>query len=102
MRKNAPNNNSEDIWWRPAILLFFQMSAWIGIPVIAGLFIGRWVDERFGTEPWLFLTVTGISFLVSIVGMVRESKRAMKRFDKVEDKEKNLENQKANERNNTH
>lgn len=99
MTDNAPKNNRNDIWWRPAILLFFQMSAWIGIPVIIGLFLGRWADERYNTEPWLFLTFTGVAFIVSIIGMVRESKRAMKSFDSI-DKKSDV-NRKDNHKNDT-
>ena len=85
MEQKAPNNKSEKVWWRPAILLFFQMSSWIAIPVIVGLFIGKWLDNRYGTEPWLFLGITGVAFIISIVGMVRESSRVMRSLDSSED-----------------
>ena len=71
---------TEDNWWRPSIVLFFQLSGWIGVPIILGLYLGKWLDEKFQTEPWLFLTTIGAAFIISLVGMIRESKKAIKKF----------------------
>ncbi len=83
MSENAPKNKKEDIWWRPALLMFAQMSGWIGVPVIIALFLGEWLDKRYGTEPWLFIASISTAFVISIIGMVREAKRAMRIMDEV-------------------
>ena len=77
--------------WQPAVLLFFKMSGWIAFPVVVSLLLGKWLDRRFGTEPVLFLSLTGIAFIISIFGIVKESKKTMifleeQKIDKAENK----------------
>lgn len=81
-----PNKKSEDTWWQPSLMLFFQLSGWIGAPIIIGVFLGGWLDKRYGTEPWLFLTTIGVSFVVSMVGIVREATKAIAQMEKLDKK----------------
>jgi hypothetical protein len=76
-------------WWRPGLVLFGRLSGWIGGPVIIAVFLGRWLDERYGTDPWLFLLTVGFAFFVSSFGIVRDSLREMKRIEKEEKDKKN-------------
>ncbi|MCX6744306.1 MAG: AtpZ/AtpI family protein [Candidatus Parcubacteria bacterium] len=76
-------------WWQDSVMLFTQLSGWIGIPVILGIFLGRWLDQKYGTEPWLFLTTVGAAFIISMVGIVKEAGAAM---EKIEQESKNKKN----------
>lgn len=58
-----------------------NLTAWIAGPVIIGVFIGKWLDNRYHTEPWLFLASIGFCFLVSMYGLVTN---ALKEFKKIE------------------
>jgi F0F1-type ATP synthase assembly protein I len=62
--------------------MFAKLSGWIALPVIAGAFLGKWLDKKYGTEPWLFLGSVGAAFLISMVGLVVEAKREFRRIDK--------------------
>jgi F0F1-type ATP synthase assembly protein I len=44
------------------------------VPLIVGVIGGRWLDRRFGTEPWLLLVLT---VLGAVAGMVNLIRRAM-------------------------
>lgn len=68
--------------WSLALKIMARISGWIAFPVIIGVFLGKWLDTRFHTEPWLFLATVAVSFLVSMYGLV---KNAMKEFKKIED-----------------
>jgi F0F1-type ATP synthase assembly protein I len=68
--------------WSLALKIMARISGWIAFPVIIGVFLGKWLDARFQTEPWLFLATVGCSFLVSMYGLVIN---AMKEFKKIED-----------------
>lgn len=68
------------------MLLFFRLSGWIGVPVIIGVFVGKWLDRKYHTEPWLFLTTVGVMFIVSMFGIVYDAIKAMK---KIEEEAKN-------------
>jgi len=67
--------------WSLALRVMANISGWIAFPVIIGLFLGRWLDRHFGTDPWLFLTTIGVCFLISIYGLVIN---ALKEFKKIE------------------
>lgn len=67
--------------WSVALRVMANISGWIAFPVIIGLFLGKWLDERFGTEPWLFLATIGVCFLISIYGLAIN---ALKEFKKIE------------------
>ena len=67
------NNN-----WIKGLALFYRVSGWIVFPVLAAVFIGRWLDEKYGKEPWLFLTSIGIAFIITCVGITKEAFKAIK------------------------
>ncbi|HEX7586548.1 MAG TPA: AtpZ/AtpI family protein [Patescibacteria group bacterium] len=85
-----PNNESKDKmpWWQPGMILFARLSGWIGVPIIIALFVGKWLDQKYHSEPWLFLLSVGIAFIFSTYGIVRDSLREMKRIEK-EEQDKN-------------
>lgn len=67
--------------WSLALKIMARISGWIAFPVLIGVFLGKWLDIRFNTEPWLFLATVALSFVVSMYGLV---KNAMKEFKKIE------------------
>ncbi len=69
-------------WWRPAVEIFSQVSVWVVVPIVAALVIGKYLDWRFGTAPWLFLGLTGLAFLMSCFGIVRTVSRYIKEIQK--------------------
>ena len=54
--------------------MFARLSAWIIGPVIVGLFIGKWLDNKYQSKPWLFLLSMAIAFVISIVGLIKNTK----------------------------
>ena len=88
MPKSEPKNKSSDNWWQPALLLFLQLSSWIAIPVLIAVFLGQWLDTKYGTEPWLFLVTVGLAFIISMFGLVKEASQAIKKIEKENQKNK--------------
>ncbi|MEA1963339.1 MAG: AtpZ/AtpI family protein [Patescibacteria group bacterium] len=84
MSKNnkISENNSKQAWWQPALILFAKFSGWIVIPVIVGAFIGKWLDNRYDTDPWLFLVSVGFAFLISMFGLIKNVTEEYKKIDK--------------------
>ena len=73
-------------WWQPGLILFFRMSGWIAGPIIIAIFIGKYLDKKYNTEPWLFLLSVGVAFVLSTVGIVRDAMQAMKDIEKQDTK----------------
>ncbi len=65
--------------------LVVSATAWIAGPVIFGTFLGKWLDKKYGSEPWLFLATVGACFIVSMIGLVQ---MAIKELRLISDEEK--------------
>lgn len=76
------NATEKAAWWQPALLMFLRLATWIAGPVIIALFIGKWLDKKYGTEPWLFLACTGLAFLVSMFGLIKNTIVEYKKIEK--------------------
>ena len=84
------NEKEQAPWWQPGIILFARLSGWIGGPVLVAIFLGKWLDQKYGTEPWLFLLSVGIAFGVSTFGIIKDSLAELKRIEKEENDKKQL------------
>lgn len=73
------------------MILFTKLSGWILGPVILGVIVGKWLDKKYNTEPWLFLATVGIAFFLSMFGIVKDSLREMRRIEKEEKSKKEAE-----------
>ncbi len=62
-------------WWREAAFLFSEISAWIVFPIVAALVAGKALDAKYGTSPWLFITMAAFGFLITAYGIVRSVKK---------------------------
>lgn len=85
--KNEKNNDKAP-WWQPGLLLFMRLSGWIAVPVIAAVFLGKWLDKKYDSEPWLFLVSVGVAFALSTFGIIHDSLKEMRRIEEESKKEK--------------
>lgn len=63
-------------------MMFLRLSVWIAGPVIIALYLGDWLDEKYGTEPWLFLGCMILAFLVSLYGLVKNTAAEFNKMEK--------------------
>ncbi|PLX21022.1 hypothetical protein C0584_04530 [Candidatus Parcubacteria bacterium] len=89
MVEKIENTQTRKAWWQPAMALFLRMSAWIGVPVIIAAFLGKWFDNRYNSEPWGILGFIGLSFIISMVGIVRQAGREYKKIESEENNKNN-------------
>lgn len=66
--------------WQTALVIFTRLSVWIGVPIVLAVFLGKWLDNKYNTEPWLFLATVGVAFILSMIGLIRET---LKEFSKI-------------------
>lgn len=71
-------------WWKPGIELFSQVSVWIVTPIVLALIIGKSLDNYFGTKPVIFLTLTGLGFIFTCIGMVRVIRKYLNKLKEIE------------------
>lgn len=76
------DKSSNDKTWSIAIRTMGIASAWIAGPVLLGLVIGKWLDQKYSSAPWLMIVSLSFFFMVSMFGIV---KNALKEFKKIEE-----------------
>lgn len=81
----------KDFWnsYQKEIAIFVRLSIWIGAPIIPAIFLGKWLDSRLHSEPWLFLVTVFAAFAVSMAGLVLETGKTMKNIKNPKDKPQN-------------
>ena len=72
MKNNEQNN---ELWWKPAIIVFASVSAWIAVPIIAALYLGKYLDKKYASQPKFFLILIVVAFLITIFGIIRILKK---------------------------
>lgn len=80
------NNKNNNAWWGPGLVIFAQVSASISIPIIIALILGKYLDKKYNSDPWIFLSLTLVAFIISIYSIWKNIKTYIK---EVEKKEKN-------------
>lgn len=55
--------------------IFGEISSWIVVPLVAALILGKYLDNKFGTKPWIFIGLAGVGFILTCVGIYRVMKR---------------------------
>jgi len=78
---------------RLALTIFAETTGWIAFPVIGALYLGRWLDEKQGTEPLYYFSITALAFIISSVGIGITGVKYMKRIEKEEALKKKDENE---------
>ena len=83
---------NDQAWWQPSLELFGKLSSLIAIPILIAIFVGKWLDRRYNSEPWLFLACVGVAFAVSITGLIIITKSEYK---KISEEKKDYERKSA-------
>jgi len=64
--------DSSDFWWDNGLKLFFQLCGWLAFPVLIAYYLGKWLDDKYQTNPWLFLLCLGIAFCLTCAAILFE------------------------------
>ena len=54
---------------REGIGIFSEITGLIALPVVAGALMGKWLDEKYGTVPWLIITGTVLGIAVAAISI---------------------------------
>ncbi len=73
---------TESIWKNAYMKVFIEVSGWIVIPVLISAFIGNFLDNKFDTAPWILAIALILSFVLSMISIVKIAKKYEKDFDK--------------------
>lgn len=82
-------NETGGAWWKPGVIIFSKVSASIAIPIVLALYIGKYLDKKYNSEPWLFLGLTFIAFMFSLFYIWKSIVKYMNDLE-IEEREKNI------------
>ncbi len=81
------NNKKRSTDWVGPVKIAARLSSWIIFPVIAGFLLGSYLDQKYNSSPKWFLIVIGISFFISMFGLV---KNTIEEYKKIENSNKTV------------
>jgi F0F1-type ATP synthase assembly protein I len=58
--------------------LAFELGFIIAIPLVLFGFIGKWLDQKFGTDPWLALASVLLAIVATTVWITRRFREILK------------------------
>ncbi len=73
-------NNSNKPSWVAGVQVFSEISAWIVVPIVGALILGKKLDGHYGTSPSIFLSLAFFAFLITIFGIVKVVKNYMQKI----------------------
>lgn len=71
-------------WWQPALEFFAQIAGWIVFPILAAIALGTWLDGKFGTGQKFYFSCVAVAFVITFVGLILNTKRAIKKMEALE------------------
>ncbi len=90
---NNLNNKQDNAWWQPAITIFTKVTGLIAGPIIIALFLGKYLDERYDSEPLIFLSLTALAFIISCLSIVKIAIDYTNKIEKELKEERNKNNE---------
>jgi F0F1-type ATP synthase assembly protein I len=85
--------NKDKNWWKPGLTIFLKVSGSIAIPIVIALYVGKYLDTRFNTAPWIFLGLTAIAFIISLVSLWKNVTSYIQNVEKEEQEKREKNNQ---------
>ncbi len=67
------------------MIMFAKVSAWVAIPIVLALFIGKYLDKKYDTSPWIFVGATILAFSISMIAIGKISIKYIHKIDKEKD-----------------
>jgi F0F1-type ATP synthase assembly protein I len=68
------------VWYTDSIQMFTRLSGWILVPLVVGYTLGRYLDNKFQSEPrWFFISI-GLAFIISTIGIVYQAQIEYKKI----------------------
>lgn len=72
--EDKPKNPSLAASYGLAIRIVVDFTAIIALPALAGAYAGKWLDQRWGTTPLMFVLLLIVAFSFTAVMIFRKAK----------------------------
>ncbi len=93
-KKKSWSDQDKNYWMSFSLKVFAESTGWIAIPVIAALYLGRYLDARQDSGNLYFFILTALAFVISCVGLARIGIKYMAMLDSGKEDKKDHESNK--------
>ncbi len=69
---------------RLAFRIFADFGVSIAAPAVLAALLGKWLDEKFQTTPWILVSCFAAAFILTAVSVVKKAKRYQKEYVAIE------------------
>jgi F0F1-type ATP synthase assembly protein I len=76
---------------RLAYKIFAEFTGTIAVPAVLGALLGKWLDERYGTEPRYIIILLAFAFVSSAIIIVKKAKKYRDEYEAIIKKEDNID-----------
>lgn len=83
--KNVDKIKEKNNVWS-ALSLAWQLGYTIAIPLVVLALVGRFLDKRFGTSPWLLLVGVLLSLIVSTIAIYYKTVKILEETERESEK----------------
>ena len=84
------DNKTKELWYMPAVRMVAGASGWFAGPIIIALILGKYLDNKYDSDPWFLIGLTGVAFIFSIFGILKILTKYLKEIEREADEKKKL------------
>lgn len=63
---------------REGIGIFSEITGLMALPVVVGALAGRWLDQKYDTDPWFIIIGTALGVLLASISIAKLVKKYIK------------------------
>jgi F0F1-type ATP synthase assembly protein I len=75
--------SSDAIYYRFAAKVFADFSGSIAVPAVAAALLGKWLDEKYNTEPRYLILLLVLALLLTAVIVWKKAKSYRDQYEKI-------------------
>ena len=72
---------SDAKYYRLAARIFADFSGTIAVPVVLAALLGKWLDNRYDTEPRYMIILLVLAFALTAYAVIKKAKRYMTEYE---------------------
>ena len=79
-----PKNMSDAYYYVLAVRIAADLGFTIAVPAVLAALLGKWLDERWGTYPLLFVLLLIVAFCLTAILVYRKAIQYAKRYNRTQ------------------
>lgn len=69
-------------WWQRPLQIFSEITGLIVVPIVAALYLGKWLDKKYDSEPWFMVAMVCIGTIIAGIFVYRIAYKYIKETEK--------------------